>query len=287
MTNKIYQQAIELIRKDETASAIELLLQQTHVLQIFHKIKLILLSSRLNRLQLQKIKGIIDPSQSAYQVRRNSINDDLLQWLEMARSIQVKPISWLPWILISTSLICFGAYLHFLQAPSGKFFVDTIQYQQGQLIIPLYKTTGTPEKLDLYFALTPTDSTYSLASPELSHLAVSEVATQQTLVADFRQWEKRQGIQVILSDPGRYEIKVPFSSGDKLDETHLRTCLSIYPSGKEGVITLSNIQWHEHLYFGLWPILFLLVGIVCTLGGMTIYGYRRYGLGAIPQRELS
>lgn len=275
MTTKTYQHAIELIRMDQTAAAIELLLQQAHYLRVFHRTKLILLSSRLKRLQQQKIKGIIDPGQSAYQIRRNRINDDLLQWIEMTRTIRAKPIAWLRWVLISTSLICFGAYLHFLSAPIDKFFVDNIYYQQGQLVIPLYKTIGSPEKLDLYFGLTPTDSAFSLASPELSHLAISQVASQETLVKDYKQWNKRQGIRVILSDPGRYEIKVPFSSGENLDTAHLRTCLSIYPSESEGVITLSELHWYEHLYFGLWPIVFLLTGILCALGSIAISLYRK------------
>lgn len=275
MTANTYQHAIELIKTDQTAAAIELLLQQAHYLRVLQRSKLILLSSRLKRLQQQKVKGIIDPSQSAYQVRRNRINNDLLQWIDMTRAFRIRPTSWIRWVLIGISLVCFGAYLNFLNAPINKFFLDELYYQPGELVIPIYKTSGYPEKLDFYFGLTPADSAYSLASPELPRLTINPGATQALLVQDHLQWTKRQGIRVILSDPGRYELKIPFSSGENLDTAHLRTCLSIYPSEDEGLITLSEIRWYEHLYFGHWPMVFLLTGILCILGLVALHQFRR------------
>lgn len=266
MTTETYQQAIELIRKDQTANAIELLLQDAHYFQVFHRTKLILLSARIKRLQRQKIKGTIDPGQSDYQVRRNQINDDLLQWLEMSKNIGDARFYWLRWVMISVSLVGFLAYQHFMQTPADQLWVDSVTYQEEQLSISLYRPHGTPENLDLFFSVPPTDSNYLLVSDSLGHMEVSNTPTQQTLVADFREWHRRQGIKVNLADPGWYEIKVPLYTEDRVDLGRLSNFLDVYPSGGTQLLQISGMVWHQYFYFGIWPMVFLVASILTSLG---------------------
>lgn len=266
MTTDTYQQAIELIRKDQTANAIELLLQHAHYFQVFQRTKLILLSARLKRLERQKIKGIIDPGKSDYQLRRNQINDDLLQWLELTQNTGEVRFSWLRWAMISTSLVGLLAYQYFTQSPADQLWVDSVSYQEEQLSISLYRPHGTPESLDLFFSVPPADSNYLLVSDSLEHMEVSNMPTHRTLVGDYREWHRRQGIKVSLADPGWYEIKVPLYTEDPVDLNRLSNYLDVYPSGGTQLLQISGMAWYQYFYFGIWPRVFLIASILTSVG---------------------
>ncbi len=261
MTTETYQQAIELIRKDQTANAIEFLWQHSHYIHVFQRIKLILLSARLKRLQQQKIKGIIDPGKSEYQVQRNRINDDLLQLLGIGQPPRQKAWNWVFSVSIMMMVLILGTWALIQYSPRSELALGKARYEAEQLIIPILSHSGTSDNFDLHFILPQADHTQKLKSKSLTYMEVIGGIEKELLVDDPMDWSWKQGITVNFPKSGWYELKIPLTCSAEIDPLQLQDHLIVRPTGKAFQLELGGISWLQYLTSGHWPMLFLIGGL--------------------------
>ncbi|NET33766.1 MAG: hypothetical protein F6K19_17380 [Cyanothece sp. SIO1E1] len=281
MTTETYQQAIELIRRDQTANAIELLLQHAHYFQVFQRTKLILLSARLKRLDRQKIKGIIHPGKSDYQLRRNRINDDLLHFLETVQSPIQKAWNWTFYISTITIMLLLGTWTWIHFSPKNDLALGKARYESEQLIIPVFKQSATTDNFDVHFILPQADSTKKLKSKSLLYMEVIGGIEKEILVDDPLDWSWKQGVTVNFPKSGWYELKIPLTCSAEVNPLQLQDHLIVRPAGKAFQLELGDVNWSEYLTSGNWPMLFLMgvlgsaiLLLITLLQRTTVYLYR-------------
>lgn len=252
-----------LIAKDEIHKAIKKLDEAAGILFPVSRIQLLMLNSRLNRLEKENHAGII--SHEILTLHKNRINNDLIHLLNrLTNKRNNQYIHWVLWLIV---IICGGLFFYGKTANTQGLKVEEPIVEATSIVYNIHKLEKDYNQYDLYFTVPKKAKELSL-KPHIKLVKEDGqiVETKEILIGDVMLWKKSQGIKIHFPDrKGKFQLQIPIDTQSKnLTEFSIKNALTIKSNDTDARSGYDVFEWKHQLINSFWEWI-LKAGIISSL----------------------